>query len=195
MSRELLLVLLVLSVTFSGCIDIDPDRSKLKCIQYSVNDTPVQSNDWFLKESWIRENVSSWDELSEQEKEDLISKLRANWSYTERVYGYNTLNASLEERNESEIIDRVLRLYKEDLNTVGRMDRYSKLTEENKAIFRETLRNETDIYHAGEQHENSADVSESEMRSFLGGHLYGDRGVVYQNNIYGCINIAPRGTA
>lgn len=173
MKKTVLMVFLLL-VAFTGCLE--PDRSTLACEYRSLeahDGEPGRS--WYIKEPWLKQNITGWDELSDSEKESLRYELR-NWSYIENR------NIS-SENNKSALVDKVLRWYKRDLNRVGNMTRYNELTDADKSLFDRAVQKEID-------------VSESEMRSFLpGSDIYGGRYIVYRNEIYHCYNTAPRGTA
>jgi hypothetical protein len=114
MKKHCLITILVVILLTPGCLEsVEPDRSIIECGLAVQNDQ--------LKDEWLQDNITSWKELPEEDKNAVIQRV--------------------EEENAS--VNLTIRLYKDALNT----DRtyYDELSEQNKRLFVQSINNETDV--------------------------------------------------
>lgn len=111
-----------------------------------------------LNDEWLQENITSWEELPNRDKNTVINRIK--------------------EENGS--VNLTIRLYKDALST--NRSYYRNLSEENKRLFRQSIKNETD-------------VNRKKLSSFLQTDNIdaGNRYIVYKNELYVCYNGYPRG--
>jgi len=111
MNKHYIILVLVVILQTSGCLE--PDRSVIECGLAVQNDQ--------LKDEWLQENITSWEELPEEDKNAVIQRA--------------------EEENAS--VNHTIRLYKDALNTDWTY--YDGLSEQNKRLFTQSINNETDV--------------------------------------------------